>query len=840
MSGVPAGRLPAPYAAPGRRALQVTLVAAAGFYLFRYGLDRPAAAVYALFAAVALGGLSRIPGTGRQRAGVVLRLIPVGWVLVTAGTWLSVRTWSAAAGMLVIGFALAFSAVGGPRPAGAAPGLQLLYILPSFPPYHPGALGERLLGTTTGMALLVVTEALLFPEPDPPPYRERAAHAASVAARCARLLTTPPYALTRADVRTVREAGHRLRSLSVPEADRPAGPGVRPRALAHTGLAARTLLSRLPRLCTPPDAPTQTGTSGPTAPGKPPRPAPNGPARPRTTPGTYDATDPPAASGTTERPTGPPAAPADHTERSPAPAAPAEERPRRRHPPDAGTRPPATTGDSPTEHTTRPGTTPDTPAHTTTAPPAADEDTGPPDIAAAVLTAVARLADGTAGCLRVGTSPVGEYKELAAVRAVLVARGMVASAAAPDVLRRHAAVLEVADAALAMGAAADLAAHGRRAAIVGPPERFWYAGPRAPALWWHRVRGHAERRSVFFQNAVRIALALTAARLVAGVDTLPHGFWALLATLTLTRTTVEETWSAIRSALVGTLAGALVAGGTLALATTHTTVYAVVLPLWMLFAFTVGPVKGVGWAQGLFTMLVALVFAQLAPPTWQLAEVRLLDVVVGSAIGAVFGLLAWPRGAQDELRFASAELLRKAAEIVVATGAAVARREPVPAVPGAPGHRSLRHAVILAESAYVQFQSEPAPFGGRGRTVAPAAVDWQAALMAGHHTLWGSQRLLEPPHTGLGPPAAGAVSRLGDHVAGRMLLISAALDPGGDTPEAPLPRLGRSLAEAGAEPPGAPGLYYATVSWLDSLMADLSRIARADPAPGPGGGAPAR
>ncbi|MCZ0984852.1 FUSC family protein [Streptomyces diastatochromogenes] len=70
--------------------------------------------------------------------------------------------------------------------------------------------------------------------------------------------------------------------------------------------------------------------------------------------------------------------------------------------------------------------------------------------------------------------------------------------------------------------------------------------------------------------------------------------------------------------------------------------YAAVLPVWMLVAFTVGPVKGVGWAQGLFTVLVALVFAQLAPPTWRLAEVRMLDVLVGSAIGAVFGLLAWP------------------------------------------------------------------------------------------------------------------------------------------------------------------------------------------------------
>ncbi|MFJ4624544.1 FUSC family protein [Streptomyces sp. NPDC088812] len=735
MSGVPAGRIPAAYAASGRRAVRVTLVAAAGFYLFRYGFDSPVASVYALFAAVALGGLSKIPGTGRQCAATVVRLLPVCWLLVVVGTYLSVRTWSAVVGMFVVGFALAFAAVGGPRPAGAAPGLQLLYILPSFPPYDPGSLDERLLGTTTGLALFIAAEALVLPEPAPPPYRERTARAAQTAARCASALAVPPYALTDADIRATREDGWALRSTTVPEADRPAGPGVRHRALAHTGLATRTLLSRLAQL--------------------------------------------PASRGI-----------------------------------------------------------------------------GPGPDVTAVLCAVAHLATATAVCLRAGPSPTAPYAEAAAARAHLTAlsagpapTGVPASDPAdgttpapgfpPAVLRRHAAVLETADAALAMATAADLAARGRPASVQVPPGRFWYATTRAPLLWWHRLRGHAVRRSVFFQNAVRLALALTAARLVAGVDTLPHGFWAMLATLTLTRTTMDETRSTIRLALTGTLAGALVTAGTLTLVGTHTAVYAAVLPVWMLFAFTVGPVKGVGWAQGLFTVLVALVFAQLAPATWRLAEVRMLDVLVGSAIGAVFGLLAWPRGAHDELRRAAAELLRRAAEIVVATGASVAgggaavagggAAVPPPAVPG---HRSLRHAVILAESAYAQFLSEPTPFGGRRPRPGPPEVDWQATLIAGHHTLWGAQRLLEPPLTELGPEAAESVSGLGDRVAGRMLLVSAALDPGGDTPTAPLPLIDPALAGFATEPPGAPRLYYATVSWLDSLMTDLARIARGGPEPG--------
>ncbi|MEV6053687.1 hypothetical protein [Streptomyces sp. NPDC052107] len=383
MDGVPARRTRADYAVSGRRAVRVTLVAAAGFYLFRYGLDRPVAAIYALFAAVALGGLAKIPGTGRQRAATVLRLLPVCWLLVAVGTYLSVRTWSAVVGMLAVGFALAFAAVGGPRPAGAAPGLQLLYILPSFPPYAPGTLGERLIGTSTGLVLFIVAEALILPEPGPPSYRERAAHAVRTAAHDATLLAAPPYALTDPDIRAAWESSRSLRSLTVPEAERPAGAGLRDRALAHTGLATRTLLSRLAQLPGPPGG--------------------------------------------------------------------------------------------------RPG----------------------PEVTAA-LQAVARLATATADCLGTGPSPVAPYEDLVRARAHLSA---LSAGPAP-----------------AGNQAADLAVRGRHAAVETAQGRFWYAGTWAPILWWHRLRGHAGRRSVCFQNAVRIALALTAARLVAGVDTLPHGF----------------------------------------------------------------------------------------------------------------------------------------------------------------------------------------------------------------------------------------------------------------------------------------------------------------------------
>lgn len=168
-----------------RRAARTTLAACAGFFLFLYGLDQPVAATYALFGVVSMAALSHIPGTGPQRAQVIARTMPVAWVLVTIGTYLAVHTWSAVAGMLVIGFFLAFVAVAGPRASGAAPGLQLLYILPCFPPYAPDTLDERLMGLTCGLVLLILAEAYVLPELRGPTYRQLAADAAETAARCA-------------------------------------------------------------------------------------------------------------------------------------------------------------------------------------------------------------------------------------------------------------------------------------------------------------------------------------------------------------------------------------------------------------------------------------------------------------------------------------------------------------------------------------------------------------------------------------------------------------------------------------------------------------------------------
>src|SRR5690606_29597094 len=142
-----------PRSAAVRRALRVTVAACAGFYACQYLLGQPVAALYALFGTIALGLLSDVAGTPAERTRLLPGALPVGLVLVALGTVLAVDVWAAAAGMLVVGFAVAFSTVGGPKIAGLANGLQLLYILPCFPPYDPGSLPARLAGVVVGIGL---------------------------------------------------------------------------------------------------------------------------------------------------------------------------------------------------------------------------------------------------------------------------------------------------------------------------------------------------------------------------------------------------------------------------------------------------------------------------------------------------------------------------------------------------------------------------------------------------------------------------------------------------------------------------------------------------------------
>ncbi|MCZ7457269.1 FUSC family protein [Streptomyces sp. WMMC940] len=685
------------------RSLRVSLAASAGFYAFLYGLHDPELALYALFAPIALGLLSSIPGSGRQRAAVMLKALPVGLVLVALGTLLAVATWAAVLGMLVVGFLLAFAAIAGPRPAGAAPGLQLFYILACFPPYEPQTLWLRLAGLTFGVVVLALCELFLLPRQAGPTYRSTLAEAVATAGDtvAGRVSLSPE---------DLRAAGSRLRLSKIPPAERPAGPGRAVRGLSQAGSAARRLLEQLAHQ-------TETGELR--------RLVRNG----------------------------------------------------------------AEAGGPGAEHT--------------------DSASG------SLLPRVAALCDETAAALRAGRPALGPQRMEQAIDAFQRTRLRQATGPAEGVppvpvLRRQAALLAVAESVRILEISVRVGLDGRRTPPIEPRELFWYAEASTPQLWLRRVTGNMTLRSVQFQNAVRIALALAAARFVAGSLDLTHGFWVLLAVLTLSRTTVGQTWAAIREAVAGNLVGAVAAGALLIGLGQHTEAYAVLLAPGMLIAFAFGPLLGIAWAQGLFTLVVATAFAQIAPASWQLAEARIVDVVTGSAIGLLCAMLAWPAGARREVRRTMAGLLLECGPLIRGTVAVLTASPPGSAPP--PPTLPALHRLRLAESAYDQFRSEPAGS-------APVQTDWHGVLIAANQILLGAHWLprFDLPAHAL-PPDAVDRARAGARALARCTDRLAALCTG----ERPPPDGTRPDRSPPPGPP-LPALVDLNV-WLRSLDAQLARI----------------
>ncbi|NDZ63078.1 FUSC family protein [Streptomyces cyaneofuscatus] len=665
-----------------RRAVRVAVAASAGFYPLLYGAGLPVMALYALFAPIAVGLLSPVPGSGRQRVSVMLRALPPALVLATLGTLLAVQTWAAVGGMLAVGFVLAFAAVGGPRPAGVAPGLQLFYILACFPPYAPGTLGQRLAGLALGVLALAACE-LLLPDPPAVSYPERLARALDEAARGAAPGGVPPEKL--------REAGARLRLASVPPAERPAGAGRTDRAREQGGRAVRRLLDQLATL----------------------------------------AETPPA---------------------------------------------------------------------------------GPDPASDALLDRVSELCATCARFLRTGTRPpvAGALEEAMRdfqAERVRLASGPPGERPPVEVLRRQSQVLALAESTRMAEITTDIAVHGRPTEPAVPRRLFWYAELSTPRLWARRVTGNVTFRSVLFQNALRTALGLAAARAVAGSLDLSHGFWVLLAVLTLGRTTAGATWRAVRLAVAGNAAGALVAGALLIGLGPHTDAYAALLAPVMLVAFALGPLLGIAYAQGLFTLVVATAFAQIEPVTWRLSEARMIDVVTGSVIGLLCGLLAWPAGARREVHRAMAELLRVCAELVPVTAQAVLT--PAGGSRAAPQTLPGVHRLRLAEAAYAQYRTE-AP-GEDTRT------DWHAMLIAANHMLLGAHWLPRfglRPEAGASAPAAVWARATAEELVAETDRIAAELT-GAPTP------VRRWTAPDG--PPPTP-LSVDLEVWMTSLAHQLTRI----------------
>jgi uncharacterized membrane protein YccC len=176
------------------------------------------------------------------------------------------------------------------------------------------------------------------------------------------------------------------------------------------------------------------------------------------------------------------------------------------------------------------------------------------------------------------------------------------------------------------------------------------------------VTRHATVRSVWFLNSLRSAVAVAAAVAVADLTGVQHGFWVVLGTLSVLRTSAASTgataWRALAGTAVGFVVGALLL---LAIGTGQTALW-VALPVAVLVAAYAPGTTPFLVGQAAFTVTIVVLFNLLVPAGWRVGLLRIEDVAIGCGVSLVVGVLFWPRGVASVVAEDLADAFRRGAD----------------------------------------------------------------------------------------------------------------------------------------------------------------------------------
>ena len=156
--------------------------------------------------------------------------------------------------------------------------------------------------------------------------------------------------------------------------------------------------------------------------------------------------------------------------------------------------------------------------------------------------------------------------------------------------------------------------------------------------------GYLATRAVVVRNSLRTGLGLAVAVATTHLFPVEHGFWVVLAAMSVLRSSALTTGTKVIRAVTGTVLGFVLGAVIIELIGVDPAVMWTVLPIVAFVAAYVPEVASFAAGQAAFTMLVLIVFNLIAPSGWQVGLIRIEDIIVGGAVGVVVSLLLWPRG----------------------------------------------------------------------------------------------------------------------------------------------------------------------------------------------------
>ncbi len=241
--------------------------------------------------------------------------------------------------------------------------------------------------------------------------------------------------------------------------------------------------------------------------------------------------------------------------------------------------------------------------------------------------------------------------------------------------------------------------------------------PHGPGRWRRRrdaarsyvrfVAGHATVDSVWMRNSVRGAVALSLAVAVVEFTTVQHGFWVVLGTLSVLRSSALGTGSTAVRAVAGTAAGVIIGALVLEALGRHDSLLWAVLPVAVLVATAAPSVSSFAAGQAGFTVVVVVIFNIIEPVGPTVGLVRVEDVAIGAGVSVVVGLLFWPRGASSQLARAMGQAYAAATAWLISSADRVGRGDPVGvSSTESPERTGAIDTARRLDDAYRQFLSE--------------------------------------------------------------------------------------------------------------------------------------
>lgn len=216
------------------------------------------------------------------------------------------------------------------------------------------------------------------------------------------------------------------------------------------------------------------------------------------------------------------------------------------------------------------------------------------------------------------------------------------------------------------------------------------------------LRAHFSVRSAIFRHALRVALATAAGTAVPHLG-LAHGIWVPMATLIVLQPEFGGTIDRALQRTAGTVAGAALAG--VLLATLNGTVAFEPLIILLLFAAFFVLRRQYGLGVTFLTPLVVLILATADTSPWWDTWERIVDTLLGAALGLGAGYLLWPQWERERLPSLLARALRANRAYMAGVLRGLSKTVPPPEL--AQLRRTAEIETGNAEAAFQRLLAEP-------------------------------------------------------------------------------------------------------------------------------------